>query len=103
MGKFIREGQVIDVVLDADVVAGEVVVINDQLPAVAKSPASEGDLVSLTIEGVFEFDTEVEISQGERVYWDADDEVVTVSEDDLPLGVAMTDDVSGKVHVKINC
>ena len=101
MGRFIREGDVIDVTLHADCNAGVVSVI-ENLIAVAKEPYSEGDFVSFTIVGVFEFDTEVAISQGERVYWHAPSEKATADDGDVTLGIAMTDAEDGKVHVKIN-
>lgn len=64
----------------AAVVAGQVVVLSE-LVAIAKADIADGALGALTIEGVFDVaktaSAGITFSQGDIVYWDADNNVAT--------------------------
>jgi len=86
IARFIQEGKSIDYTPQADVTAGDVVVIGD-LVAVAKIDIAAGQLGALAIEGVFEVPKEAAaadkaIAFGTKVYWNETDKRVETSPGD---------------------
>lgn len=84
VAQFIQEGKSIDYTPQADVTAGDVVVVGD-LVAVAKIDIAAGQLGALAIEGVFEVPKEAAaadkaIAFGTKVYWNETDKRVEVTD-----------------------
>lgn len=83
VAQFIQDGKSIDYTPQADVAAGDVVVVGD-LVAIAKLDIVAGKLGALAIEGVFEVPKEAAaadkaIAFGTKVYWNATDKRVETS------------------------
>lgn len=78
-----HDGRALDYTPEADVAAGNVIVLNG-LVAIATSPIAAGDLGALAVEGVFEIPKNDgdEAGQGDHAFWDADDEVVRLDDED---------------------
>jgi len=82
LGTFIHEGDAIDYTPGSAVAAGDVIV-QGVLVGVAKSAIEANVLGSLSVKGVFDFAKGVgssdAISAGAKVYWDANNEVMTTT------------------------
>jgi predicted RecA/RadA family phage recombinase len=84
VAQFVQEGKSIDYIPLAAVTAGDVVVAGD-LVGVAKIDIAAGQLGALAVEGVFEVPkeaaaTDKEIAFGTKVYWNATDHRVEVTD-----------------------
>lgn len=87
---FRHDGRRIPYTPEADVAAGDVVVLGG-LVGIATCPIAADELGSLAIEGVFEIakhdDEDVIADVGEHAYWDSSDEVVTdLASGNTPIG-----------------
>ena len=108
MAKFIHEGRRVDYTPESAVAAGDVVVVGD-LIGVATQPIAASALGSLAVEGVFAFPKATgegtALTQGTKVYWDADNsQVVTTGNDHKQLGFVTkaAADADETVQVKID-
>lgn len=109
MAEFIQDGRAIDYTPVADVAAGEVIVQGD-LIGVTKVPIPAEHAGTLAVEGVFDFDKEVEggvtFAVGSIAYWDAVNNVAVTTDGsgaNKPLGkvVREADDNDGTVRVRL--
>ena len=101
---YIQKGAVIDIVLDSAVEVGDVVVLGDMV-GVANVTGEEGEIISLSIEGVWEMKAKTDdaIAIGDKLYWDDAEKELTVTDtDNAFVGLAITskEAVAGMVQVK---
>lgn len=104
---FRRNGKRLDYVCTDLVAPGDVIKLTGGLIGIAEAGGAQGDLIALTMEGVFEFNTdEQKIDQGAPVYLKADGKVTETKGSDTFIGVAWTAATAGAgntVLVCINC
>jgi len=100
LATFVQTGVSIDYTPDADVAAGDVIVIGS-IVAVAPVAISAGVKGAVTIKGVVRFPKDTgsgsALDAGTKVYWDPDSEIVTSTADGLKcagytVGAAAADD-----------
>lgn len=101
---YAQEGKVINVTLEADVTVGDVVVFGD-IVGVANVSGLIGELIGLSIYGVWEMTAKTEdvVTVGAKLYWDDTAKELTTTETDNTLaGLAVTAKtaVAGVVNVK---
>ncbi len=93
MAQFIHHGESVDYRPNADVAAGDIVVLNT-LVGVAKRDIKANTLGALHLVGVFDVDKVLAdtFAIGEAVYWDeAASKATSSSVDTVPLGKAVAD------------
>lgn len=102
---FRRKGDKLDYKCTADVAEGDVIVVGS-ICGVAESAGITGQLIALTVGGVFSFETDAAaIDQGARVYLKDDGTVTATQGSNTYLGIAWSPAVAGAgatVDVKIN-
>lgn len=106
MRNFVQRGDTLDIIADAPVASGDVV-IKGAIVGVSNVDAKAGETFALDVVGVFTLPkvAALAIDQGEPVYWDADDGVVTTDDDGtVKLGVATeaVPNPSPSVPVRLN-
>jgi predicted RecA/RadA family phage recombinase len=80
MATFLQDGDVLDVTFESAAVAGEVVVLGDNLVGVVKRPVVAGDVAGVAVTGVYRFPKSGEvIAAGDLCYWDTENERVTIT------------------------
>ena len=104
---FRRNGKRLDYVCTDLVAPGDVIKLAGGLVGVAEAGGAQGDLIALTMEGVFEFATDAAaITQGAPVYLKADGKVSATKATNTFIGVAWSAGAAtagATVLVKINC
>ena len=101
--QFIHDGRAVDFTPTVDVTAGSVVVQGD-LVGITKRDVKADTLGSIAVEGVFDIaKTSADvINAGDKVYWDADDEVVvTTALDNTLVGKAVAAAGAGTTTVRV--
>lgn len=102
---FRRKGDKIDYKCTADVAEGDVIVVGT-VCGVAETVGITGQLIALTVGGVFSFTTDsAEITQGARVYLAGDGKVTATQGSNTYLGIAWSAapaTAGATVDVKIN-
>lgn len=93
MRNYIQHGDIVDLTapLPAGVVSGEGFLIGD-LFGVASTDAKPGQKVATWLEGVFQLPkaSGAGVTEGQKVYWDADEKNVTATEaDNIFIGHAV--------------
>ena len=102
---YTHEGKVIDVTAPHDIKVGDVVVMGD-LIGVANVTAQTGELLGLSVSGVFQMTAKSDdiIEVGNKLYWDDTAKELTLTADSNTfVGVATTAkaDVAGVVSVRM--
>nr|WP_314470466.1 DUF2190 family protein [uncultured Sphingomonas sp.] len=106
MRNFVQNGRTLDITAPAAVLSGGVV-IKGAIIGVSNVDAAEGDTIAVDVEGVFSLPkvAALAINQGDAVYWDSANGVVTkTAGGNTKLGVA-TESVpnpSPNVPVRLN-
>ena len=107
---YVQKGDSIDYTPDADVGAGDVVIIGASLLGIAKLDIKSGELGALALVGVFDMPKAAgagtAIAAGVTIYWDAANLVVTTDSNsgaNLQLGrtVAAAADAATTVRVRL--
>lgn len=106
MKNFVQPGNCITVTAAAEASAGDVVKIGNMI-GIAAGDAAEGDSLDIELVGVFELPkTEaLEISVGDKVYWDAANSVVNKTASGntlLGIAVAAAANPSATARVRLN-
>lgn len=107
--QFIQRGDALDYTPPADLPVGSVVVLGDTI-GVNRTPLQAGQLGSLAVDGIFEFNknsgNNQAIEQGKTVFWDTVNLHVRKSNnaDSLAMGkaAAPAGDTDTRVRVSIN-
>ena len=85
---FRRKGDKLDYKCTADVAEGDVIVVGS-ICGVAEAAGITGQLIALTVDGVFSFETDAAaIDQGARVYLKDDGTVTATQGSNTYLGIA---------------
>lgn len=102
-GAFYRQlGDKLHYTCTADVTEGDVVVVGS-VCGIAEAGGMSGQLIALTVKGVFDFKTDAApITQGARVYLKDDGTVTATQGSNTYLGIAWTTAANAGVQVKIN-
>ena len=105
MATFVHEGKSIDYTPTSAVTAGDVIVLGT-LVGVAPRSIEANKLGALQVEGVFDFPkatgSSSAISAGDKVYWDAAEEVATkTSSSNTYLGKAVADAAATAAEVRV--
>lgn len=104
MAQFRGLGRTINYTVSGSAVAAGTAVTVGTLVGIAEVGGPVGAVISLTIDGVFEFVAAGAVTQGAAVYLNSNGKVTTTSQDNTALGVAVTAAaaVNDAVLVKIN-
>jgi predicted RecA/RadA family phage recombinase len=105
---YVQKGDSIDYTPEADVSAGDVVVLGTNLIGIAKLDIKANELGALSLVGVFDMPKETgnnkDIAQGVNAYWDTVSQVVTTDDANQFLGksiqAAGEDDTSVRIRLQ---
>lgn len=105
MKNFVQRGDTLTLPAPADVVGGDVAIVGDIIGIVNGDAASGADM-DLDVVGVFNLPkvSALAINAGDIVYWNAGTKLVTKTNTDTKLGVAVTTvpNPSASVDVRLN-
>lgn len=92
MKNYIQKGEAVDYVVPnaTTIAAGDVVAIGTNLTGVAVTSGVAGDTIVVNLCGVYNLDktTNLEIAQGDRLFWDSSTKKITKTLTHRPIGVA---------------
>lgn len=100
---FVQQGAGVDFVAGSDVARGDVVVQGD-LVGVARADVGNGQLGTISVEGVFDVvkDSAASISAGAKVYWDSTtSQAVTTASGNKLIGKAVDAAGAGTTAVRV--
>lgn len=91
MKNYVQEGNTLTLPAPADVVGGDVAIVGSII-GIVNGDALSGDDMDLDVVGVFNLPkvSALAIAVGDEVYWNAGTKLVTKTDTDTKLGVAVT-------------